>query len=228
MARKAHRVVTGLASWCVLLLGIGLLGGGLTSCAAPSFSYVADSGNHTYFKVPYGWRQISVADLCTALKSGTSSSGTCPAGWITAYEADHKPAATDFQSATLGQPFVFAEVGAYTSQTGAALTDDTLRDLYLPVTAAGRSSAAASGFPLTNFKQLRDSTLTLSGGVHGVRETFDYTYPGLATDTFDEVALANAAGTTVYFIVAHCTMNCYRQDMTAINDVMSSFTVRSS
>jgi hypothetical protein len=33
------------------------------------------------------------------------------------------------------------------------------------------------GYPLTGFKQLRDQVLTLGHGVHGVRETFDYTYP---------------------------------------------------
>jgi hypothetical protein len=225
LACKAHRFLRGLAWGGALLLGTVLLATGLTSCAAPSFTYVADSGNNTYFKVPYGWRQISPADLCTVLRVGSGST-SCPTGWVVAYEADHKPTAHDFLSGTLAQPFVFAEVAPYTSQTGGPLTDDTLRDYFLPVTVSARSGAALT-FPLTSFKQLRDDTLSLGGGVHGVRETFDYTYPGLAADTFDEVILANAAGTTVYFMVVHCTTSCYGQDKTAINDVMSSFTVRS-
>jgi hypothetical protein len=63
--------------------------------------------------------------------------------------------------------------------------------------------------------------------VHGVRETFDYTYNG-AADTFDEVALTNADQTVVYLLLLHCTTSCYSSDQSEINDVMSSFTIRSS
>ena len=47
-------------------------------------------------------------------------------------------------------------------------------------------------------------------------------------DTFDMVALTNADQTEVYLLVVHCTTSCYSNDQTEINDVMSSFTVRSS
>ena len=62
--------------------------------------------------------------------------------------------------------------------------------------------------------------------MHGVRETFQYSFEGL-TDTFDEVALTNADQTVVYLLVLHCTTSCYSHDQTEINDVMSSFTIRS-
>ena len=77
-------------------------------------------------------------------------------------------------------------------------------------------------------KQMRDQMLSLSQGVHGVRETFQYTFNGGTTDTFDEVALTNADQTVVYLLVLHCTTSCYSNDQTEINDVMSSFTIRSS
>ena len=91
-----------------------------------------------------------------------------------------------------------------------------------------RQNASAQGFPLTGFKQIRDQTLALSQGVHGVRETYNYTFTGNVTDTFDEVALTNADQTVVYLLVLHCTTSCYSNDQTEINDVMSSFTIRSS
>ena len=68
--------------------------------------------------------------------------------------------------------------------------------------------------------------LALRQGVHGVRETFNYSYAG-DSDTFDEVALTNADQTVVYLLVLHCTTSCYSSDQTEINDVMSSFTIRS-
>ncbi len=223
MAVKAHRVRTGLALGGALLAAVAL-----TSCVSPSFTYVADSGNNTYFKVPYGWQQVAPSDLCKELKliSGATS---CPTTWTIAYEAGQtKPLARDFLSAAVARPFVFAEVTPYTSQTGAPLTDETLRDFFLPVTAAARAQYAAAGTQLNGFKQLRDATLKLGGGVHGVRETFDYSFPGQGSDTFDEVAMANSAGTLVYFMVLHCTERCYSQDKLAIDAVMSSFIVRSS
>ena len=219
MASKAHRVAQGLVGGCALLLGVALSG-----CAAPQFTYVANSGTSTYFKVPYGWHKISDSSLSSELKTATGSSG---GGWTVAYEAGHKPTAGDFLSFGTGQPFVFAEVGQLNSTASNQLSYDSLRDFFLPVTSTARQNAAAQGFPLTGFKQIRDQMLTLSQGVHGVRETFNYTYTGGVADTFDEVALTNADQTVVYLLVLHCTASCYSTDQSEINDVMSSFTIRS-
>jgi hypothetical protein len=219
LASKAHHIAKGLVGGCALLLGVTLSG-----CAAPQFTYVANSGANTYFKVPYGWQKISESSLSSELRKETGSSG---GGWTVAYEAGHKPTAGDFLSFGTAQPFVFAEVGQLSSTASNALSYDTLRDFFLPVTSTARQNAAASGFPLTGFKQIRDQMLTLGQGVHGVRETFNYTYTGGITDTFDEVALTNADQTVVYLLVLHCTTSCYSKDQTQINDVMSSFTIRS-
>ena len=219
MASKAHRVRQGLVGACAILLGVVLSG-----CLAPQYTYVANSSTNTYFKVPNGWHKISDSSLSGELRSATGGSG---GAWTVAYEAGHKPRAGDFLSFGTAQPFVFAEVGQLSSTASNALSYDTLRDFFLPVTSTARQNAAAQGFPLTGFKQIRDQTLTLSHGVHGVRETFEYTYTGGIADTFDEVALTNADQTVVYLLVLHCTSSCYSGDQTEINDVMSSFTIRS-
>ena len=79
-----------------------------------------------------------------------------------------------------------------------------LRDFMLPVTSSTRSTEAQQGFPLTDFKQLTDDTITGKAGVHGVRETFQYTFPGGASNTFDEDVLTNADQTVVYLLMVHC------------------------
>jgi hypothetical protein len=219
LASMAHRVAKGLVGGCVLLLGATV-----TGCAAPQYTYVANSSQSTYFKVPHDWHQISPDALANVLQQVTGSSGS---GWTVAYQAGSKPTASDFLNFDTSQPFVFAEVGTLTSTASNELSYDTLRDFFLPVTSTGRQNASSQGnFPLTDFKQIRDEQLTLSQGVHGVRETYDYTDAGVA-DTFDEVALTNADQTVVYLLVLHCTTSCYSNDQTEINDVMSSFTVRS-
>jgi hypothetical protein len=218
LASKAHRIAQGLVGGCALLLGVALSG-----CAAPQYTYVANSGASTYFKVPNGWHKISDSSLSAELQQATGSSG---GGWTVAYEAGHKATAGDFLSFGTAQPFVFAEVGQLNSTASSQLSYDSLRDFFLPVTSTARQNAAAQGFPLTGFKQIRDQVLTPAQGVHGVRETFDYTYTGGVTDTFDEIALTNADQTVVYLLVLHCTTSCYGTDQNEINDVMSSFTNR--
>ena len=220
MASKAHRVTKGLVGGFALLAGAVLT---LSGCLSPQFTYVANSGDDTYFKVPYTWHKISDTSLNNELKSANSAGG----GWTIAYEAGYKPTATDFLAFKTTQPFIFAEVGQLNSTSAGQMSDDSLRDFFFPTTQAGRQNAQQQGFPLTGFRKLRDQTLTLKQGVHGVRETFDYTYTGTA-DTFDVVALTNAKQTFVYLLVAHCTTSCYSKEQTQINDVMSSFTIRSS
>jgi hypothetical protein len=213
----AHRVVKGLVGGCALLLGVIVT---VSSCAAPQYTYVANSGQNTYFKVPNNWHKIGNNALAAELQSSGSSA------WMVAYEAGSKPAAVDFASTKITVPFVFAEVGDLSSAASSELSYDALRDIFLPVTATARSNAAAQGQGLSGFKQIRDDTLTLAQGVHGVRETFQYSFNGV-TDTFDQIALTNADQTVVYLLLLHCTASCYDQDQTQINDVMSSFTVRS-
>jgi hypothetical protein len=215
----AHRVAKGLVGGCALLLGVTV-----TGCGAPQYTYVANSSESTYFKVPNGWHKIDGGALQHAMEAVLGSAG---GGWQVAYEAGGTPTANDFLSFGASQPFVFAEVGNLTSAGSQALSYDALRDFFLPVTSTARQGEPA-GFPLTDFKQIRDQVLTPGRGVHGVRETFDYTLNGSQTDTFDEIALTNAVQTIVYFMVLHCTTSCYSSDQTAINDVMSSFTIRSS
>jgi len=215
LASQAHRVAKGLVGGCALLLGAAVSG-----CAAPQFTYVANSGASTYFKVPYSWHKISPSSLSSELKAATGSSGS--GAWTVAYEAGGKPTAGDFLSFGASQPFVFAEVGQLNSTASNALSYDSLRDIFMPVTSTARQNAPG----LTGFTQIRDQTLTLRQGVHGVRETFDYSYAG-DSDTFDEIALTNADQTVVYLLVLHCTTSCYSSHQTEINDVMSSFTIRS-
>lgn len=219
MASMAHRVAKGLVGGCALLLGVTLAG-----CGAPQYTYVANSSQSTYFKVPHAWHQINGGALQKAMQKVIGSSG---AGWQVAYEAGTAANANDFLGFGSSQPFVFAEIGMLNSTATQQLSYDSLKDFFLPVTSTARQ-AEPQGFPLTDFKQIRDQQLTPGKGVHGVRETFDYTLTGGQTDTFDEIALTNADQTVVYFLMLHCTTSCYSNDQTSINDVMSSFTIRSS
>lgn len=204
----------------VVLLGLAVAG-----CAAPQFTYVTNSSQHTYFKVPSGWRQISAGALASAVNGGNSKP---QAGvWTVGYDGSTQPEADHVLGAENQQPFAYSVVAAVNQTTTSELSYNDLRDFFLPVTAAARASAAKSGFPLTNFKLISDSMLELSQGVHGVREIYDYSYPDGSVNTFDQVALTNADDTEVYLLLVHCLASCYSKHQSEIDTVMKSFTVRS-
>jgi hypothetical protein len=201
-----------------------------TGCAAPQFTYVADSGANTYFKVPFGWHKISDVSLAAQFKTPGRALGQVAGTWDIAYDADQVPAAVHLFSPNAKQPFAFAFVTPLTATATTALRRSPyngLRDVLLPVTSASRAQAAQGSFPLTHFKLLRDIVLTPGQGVHGVWDTYDYTYPGGITDTFDQVALTNSNSTQIYVLMVHCIKTCYSQNRSQLDTIMSSFTVRS-
>jgi len=103
------------------------------------------------------------------------------------------------------------------------MSDDELRDILFPVTLTARQNAYNQGYPLTPSRRGRDQLLTLGHGVHGVRETFDYTYHQQA-DTWDMDALTNAAHTVVFLLLVHCTTACYGRYQADITHLLSSVT----
>ena len=145
-----------------------------------------------------------------------------------AYDAAPAPAALHLFSPNATKPFVFAFVIPVNPSVSQTLSDNGLRDVLLPVTPSGRLAAAQGGnFPLTHFRLLRDRVITAGQGVHGVSETFEYTYPGGITDTFGKVALTNSDKTQLYVLMVHCVAACYSQNRDQFDTIMSSFIVRS-
>jgi hypothetical protein len=214
-----NRILAGL--WLVAIVVM------VAACGAPQFTYVSNTNSGTYFKVPNGWHKVSDSALAKALQGGSSAAE--PTGvWSAGYDGSSSPSASHLFGSVVAQPFAFALVEPLSSSASAGMSYNQLRDIFLPVTSASRSNAAKSGFPLTGFQLLRDTVITSGQGVHGVRDTFDYTFPGGSTDTFDQVAFTNANDTEIYLLVLHCTATCYHRNQSQIDTVMNSFTVRSN
>ena len=223
MASKTSRIgkfFGGLGALLAVTTAVG--------CAAPQFTYVSDTPANAYFKVPYGWHKISDVSLAAQFKTPGSVLGQAAGTWDVAYDAASVPAAVHLFSPNAAQPFAFALVTPLSATASNALSYNGLRDALLPVTSAARTQAAqSSSFPLTHFKLLRDTVVEPGQGVHGVWDTYDYTYPGGITDTFDQVALTNSDSTQLYVLMVHCVATCYSQNRGQLDTIMSSFTVRS-
>lgn len=221
---RAFRSPRGRVGGLTFLVLSVLVTVGLSACGAPAWTYVADSSAQAYYKVPYQWHQISQTSLNSAVKA---AGGSTDGAWARAFDANASPQGSNFLDGDTSKPFVFSEVGTLPTTVSDELSYNVLRDFMLPVTSDARQQDAEEGFSLTGFKSLRDQTISGKAGVHGVRETFDYTFPNKVSDTFDEVALTNSDSTKVYFLLVHCTETCYSQNTSSIDTVMTSFTVGS-
>jgi hypothetical protein len=200
-----------------LLIIVGLSAAG---CFAPDFTYVADSSDHTYFKVPPSWHEVSPSSL-EAVQGQSTSQGTYL--WSRAYDDSTKPSVRHvFQSSLT--PVAYASVLALSASERAAISFDAMRDLLLPVTAAARSAANASHTGFTGFALLSDQVLGDSHHDRGIREIFSYNL-GTTPETFDLTVLTNSDTTRLYFLLVHCQAHSFASNFPAIQKVVGSFTV---
>jgi hypothetical protein len=207
--------------WLIVATAVVVAG-----CGAPEFTYISDVSAQTAFRVPYSWHKLSDSALASVITGGHSS-GTPSGIWAVGYDAASTPSASHVLGPGDRQPFAFAMVLTPTASMRNAMSYDSLRDFFFPVTPAARQNAMLQGFKLTHFRLLHDAVLTPGHGIHGVRETFSYRYPDGSVDTFDQVALTNADDSQVYLLLVHCLATCYQRHQGEINTVMTSFTVRS-
>ncbi|WP_436521144.1 hypothetical protein [Actinoplanes sp. HUAS TT8] len=203
-----------------------------TACAAPEYTYVKNSDQKTYFKVPHEWHQTATGDLDDILAGTNPDSANSAARqqmwWSVAYDADADPTAAHLLTGQVtDQPIVYARVSKLTTDQQNAISLDVLRDILLPVTADAREAAAPTT-PLTGFELVRDDLLAPADGLHGVRVVYDYELADGVLHTFDQTTLVNNAGDTLYLLIIRCSASCYRERSGELDDIATSFTVRST
>jgi hypothetical protein len=203
----------------------------IPGCAAPEYTYVKNSEQKTYFKVPHEWHQAATGDLDDILSGTNPDSANAAARqrmwWSVAYDADAAPTAAHLLTGQVTEaPIVYARVAQLTENQRDAISLDTLRDMFLPVTADARE-AAGQATRLTGFELISDDVLTPADGLHGVRVVFDYELADGVLHTFDQTALVNNTGDKLYLLIIRCSTSCYRERSGELDAIATSFTVRS-
>jgi hypothetical protein len=196
----------------------------LAGCAEPTYTYVANTTQNAYFKVPRAWKPVDSTVLQKAINNGVVKKSR----WTVGFDASADPTPEHVFGTLTSEPFVYATAYNVSSTMSNEMSYDSLRDSFLPVTSQARAVVAQEGFPLTGFRLLATTLLAPGQGVHGVRQIFDYTFPDGVVVTFDQIAETNATQTQLYMLVVHCTAACYLHNRAEIDTVMNSFTVRSS
>jgi hypothetical protein len=199
-------------------------------CGAPEFTYVKNSGQKTYFKVPHSWHAIGTGSLDDVLSGTNPDSATTKLRqqmwWSVAYDASAYPTPDHLlTNAVTNEPIVYARVARLTEAQQNAVSLNMLRNAFLPVTEDARQ--AATNLPLTGFELVRDEVLTPSSGLHGVRVVYDYELGNDVLHTFDQTALVNNDGSKIYMLIIRCSTSCYRERSSELDTIATSFTVRS-
>lgn len=202
---------------------------GIAGCGSPEYTYVTNSQQRLYLKVPSSWHRIDGNALRSAETSGAES-GSQQAKliealtWSVAYDAAAPSPSHVFGGLVLA-PVVYAKVQQLTEPARSAVSFDLLRNFLLPVTDAAREQAAKSGSGLSGFELISDQVVTPSPGIRGVHVVFNYAV-GPFVQTFDQTALVNDDASRLYLLLVRCSAQCYSQRHQELDAVVSSFTVR--
>lgn len=227
MFKRAMHVGTAAIALVMVVAGVG-------ACAPPEFTYVKNSGQKTYFKVPHEWHSAATKNLDDALSGTNPDSANAQARqqqwWSVAYDADQDPAADHLiAQGPTDQPIVYARISPLSETQRNSVSLDTLRNAFLPVTDEARTAAAESGNSgLRGFELVDDQVLTPANGLRGVRVVYDYELGGGILHTFDQTALVNNDGSKLYLLIIRCSTSCYRARSSELDTVAKSFTVRSN
>ena len=215
------RLLTLVAGLCAAVL--------FTACAKPTYTFVTNSDDHVYFKVPAGWSEIKQRDLDKFASPGldeASAAALRAQTWTIAFDAGDKPSIAHVFSPKVEAPVVFARVLRSGTADSTTVSLDALRDFFLPVTKAARETARATGQGLPGFRSVVDHVMTREGGLTGVHEVFRYKVSGVM-QTFDQTAFVTKDASRVYILLVRCTQACYADRHGELATVVRSFIVKS-
>jgi hypothetical protein len=222
--RQLRLTITGLVAAAAAI-------GVLTGCAAPAYTYAADSADKVYFKVPSSWHQISPNVVSATRYTVLGPFGLGPSGgpvaWSRAYSADASTSVGDLMTNSI-LPTVYASVQTLKPAVRDQLSFNLMRNIFFPVTPDLRKADTAAGLRLPGFALVQSSLITNRDGVHGINELFQYDLGGGIPDVFDQTVLTNVSATKLYVLVVQCYAVCFATHANQITAIVQSFTVRGS
>ena len=224
--RAARRRPVGAAT-ALLLLSIAGLMALLSGCGAPQYTYVTNSADRTYVKLPTSWRPIDKKALDDAIGLDPTMSDEQRGLWLEGYDADNAPSPLHLFGPSASAPAAFVSVQQIPESARGQFSLDKLRDLFYPVSPSARQAAEmdpTSG--LTDFALVSDEVLTPGNGLHGVHSVFRYRMGDGPLQMIDQTAYVNDDASKLYMFFVRCSTECYQQRQQEIGSVVSSFTVR--
>ena len=210
----------------IAALCAGVLTTVLLSGCSTSWTYVKNSADRTYLKVPTTWHQVSTTELAAKLNIPT---GQGTGVWFTAYDADNRPSVDHVFGAGTAAPVVFVFVRDVPESDRGQISLDTLRDMLNPVSAPARQQMAMLSGGTSPITPISDTVLTPGHGLHGVHVVYGKdSSNGAPPQIYDQTGYLNDDASMIYLSMVQCSLSCYQQRQKEIAGVVSSFTVKES
>lgn len=256
MSARAHggvarRVVACLAA-CAAVVPVA-------ACGAPSYRVSSNTGTGMAFRVPWSWQQYTAADLQRAVaRANRQVAGSLPevtVDYQVAYAARRGTSAGDVLTPeATDQPVVLVRVYPLSATDAAAMTPDTARDAFVPVTdaltadltagsgtatttpaaLAGASTGPAfAGGPVLHQTSLpgltlgvvKDTDLTRGSRV-GARDVMVVQLGEEKPMVIDQTVLVDQKRDKAYTLRVRCSVACWQAQRSVIDDVATSLRIR--
>jgi len=191
----------------------------VAACAGSGYHYVKSSDDHTYFKVPEGWKLFDEETIVHGLKklSKRQQQATIDQSWQVGFDASSRPSLKHIGSARSSSPDGLAVVSPLSPDEQDSMSLQTLRNEYVNIDAAVQANAAV----IQTYEPV-----TFDGGFHGIHLVATIEDSKGNSSTIDQTSVVDQDTTKLYSLIVTCTTSCYDRYKDKIDNVVSSWTVR--
>jgi hypothetical protein len=199
----------------------------LIGCGAPEYTYVTNSDDRTYLRVPSSWQALDSKSILEGMGVDPTLDPEQSGFWLEGYDADASPSVAHLLGQHSAAPAVFVGVRTVPMALRGQVSMDVLRDLWRPVSPTAREQAEQGQMsPFSGFQLVSDEVLTPGDGLRGVHSVYRYRILDGPPQVFDQIVYTNDDASKIYMFYLRCSAECYEQRSSEINAVVSSFTVR--
>lgn len=201
----------------------------LAGCGASQYTYVTNSEDRVYVRVPATWQQLDERSMKDALGIDPTIDLAEAGFWLEGYDADTSPSATHLLGPRAEAPALLVSVQQVPPAGRGQVSLDYLRDVFWPVSPAKQEKLAQNpASPMSGFTVMDDEVLTPGDGLRGVHTTYRFSLSDGPAQVFDQTVYTNDDASKIYIFFVRCSAECYEQRQQEIDNVVSSFTVRES
>jgi hypothetical protein len=201
------------------------------ACGGSGFTYVSNSGDGAYFKVPDDWTVYDEGDV---LKAGNGVSDEQVEAlkervWLRGFDASDEPSPEHVISRVTDHPRGYAEVRQLDARERGTADLVALRSVgFPPDMLTGLPTDPVAAFeadPSGPIQLLRyDDDLVFDDGSRGIRIAI--VLRGDGTSVVEQIAVLDPATTRRYVFSIGCSLDCWEENEDLIAEVLDSWTIR--
>lgn len=190
------------------------------ACQGSGFSYVGNSQEKTYFRVPEEWELFDQKELAGGGEQVSFQGlGGTSGQWVVAFDSSPSPSVDNVLDTSAEHPTGYAQVRPLSNEEHESFSLTSLRNAVIPIDELGQTKG--------KIRPVSEEEILLDNGVHGTRLVTDVKV-GEEFFTVDQTALVDAGTHKLYLLVLGCMTECYKANRNAIDLVADSWTVEES